>query len=76
MQSNVIRIRNTSFYGSQPLFVVCACKTATLGPELEVSLGPRPHVWIFAFKTSPLVTELQVSMGPSPHLWLSACKTS
>ena len=49
--------------------MVFACKTATLGPELQVSLGPRPHLWFLAFKTAPLAPELQVSMGLSPHLW-------
>ena len=64
----VIRIRNTSLYGTQPSSVVFACKTATLGPELQVSMGPRPHLWFFAFKTVTLASELLVSMGPTPHL--------
>ena len=45
-----------------------ACKTATLGPEIQVSMGPRPHLWFFAFKTGTLAPEFQVSIGPSPHL--------
>ena len=58
-----------SDYGSQPSSVVFACiKKTTLGPELQVSMGPRPHLWCFAFKTASLAPELQVSMGPSPHL--------
>ena len=44
-----------------------ACKTATLGPEIQVSMGRRPHLWFFAFKTGTLAPELQVSIGPSPH---------
>ena len=40
----------------------------TLGPELQVSMGPRPQLRFFAFKTASLAPELQVSMGPSPHL--------
>ena len=48
--------------------MVFACKTAPLGPELQVSMGPRLHLCFFAFKTVPLAPELQVSMGPSPHL--------
>ena len=36
--------RITSLYRSQPSSVVFACKTATLGPELQVSMGPRPHL--------------------------------
>ena len=43
-------IRNTSLYGSQPSFMAFSCKTATLGPELQVSMGPRPHQWFFTFK--------------------------
>ena len=69
MQNNVISIRITSLYGSQPSSAVFARKTATLGPELQVYMGPRPHLWFFAFKTATLAPELQVSMGPSPHLW-------
>ena len=65
MQNNVISIRITSLYGSQPLSVVFACKTATFGSELQVSMGPRLHLRFFAFKTAPLAPELQVSMGPS-----------
>ena len=69
MQNNVISIRITSLYGSQPSSVAFACKTATLGPELQVSMGPRPQLWFSAFKTATLAPELQVSIGPSPPLW-------
>ena len=74
MQNNVISIRITSLYGSQPSSGVFACKTATLGPELQVSIGPRPQLWFFAFKTATLPPELQVSMGASPHLWFLHAK--
>ena len=47
---------------------------ATLGPELQVSMSPRPHLWFFAFKTVTLAPELQVSMGASPHLWFLHAK--
>ena len=72
MQNNVISIRITSLYRCQLSFVVFACKTATLGPELQVSMGRRLLQWFFAFKTATLAPELQVSMGPSPHLWFCA----
>ena len=49
-------------------------QTATLGTELQVSMGPRPHQWVFSFKTAPLAPELQVSMGPSLHLWFLNAK--
>ena len=51
----------------------CACKTETLGQELQVSVGPRPHLWICACKTASLPV---VSMGPRPHLWICANKTA
>ena len=47
-KNKVISIRNTSLYGSQPSFVVFAIKTATLGPELQVSMGPRLRLLICA----------------------------
>ena len=68
MENIVISNRNTSLHWSQPSSVVFAWKTATLGPELQVSMGPRPHLRFFAFKTATLAPELQVSMGPNPHL--------
>ena len=49
-------------------------QTATLGPELQVSMGRRPHQWFFAFKTAPLAPELQISIGPRPHLWFLLSK--
>ena len=76
MQNNVIIIRITSLYGTQLAFVVFACKTATLEPQLEVSNGPRPHLWFFTFKTVALAPELRVSIGPSPHLWFCAFTTA
>ena len=44
MQNSVIGIRIISLYWSQPSFVVFACKTASLGPELQVSMSLRPHL--------------------------------
>ena len=76
IQNNDFSIRITSLYGPQPSSVVIACKTETLGPELQVSMGPRPHLWFFAFKTSTLASELLVSMGPRPHLSFCECKTA
>ena len=76
IQNSGFSIRITSLYVSQPSFVAFACKTATLGPELQVSMGPRLHQWLFAFKRATLATELQISMGPNPHLWFSAFTTA
>ena len=44
IQNSDFSIRITSLYGSQPLFVAFVCKTATLGPELIVFMGPKPHL--------------------------------
>ena len=54
---------------------LCACKTATLGPELQVRMGPRPHLRFSAHITACLAQQYQDYMGSSHHLWLSACKT-
>ena len=61
---------------SQPSFVAFECKTATLEPELQVSMGPSPHLFLLLFKTETLAPELQVTMGSRPHLWFCAFKTA
>ena len=76
MQNRDFWIRITSLYRSQLSSVVFACKTATLGPELLVSKGPRPHLWFFAFKTATLEPELPATIGSRPHLSFCACKTA
>ena len=48
--------------------MVFACKRATFGAELQVSMGPRHDLAFCAFKTAWLASELLVSMGPSPHV--------
>ena len=70
IQNSDFSIRITSLYGSQHSFVVFACKTAALGPELQVSMGPSLHLWFCALKTATLASELLVSTGSSRHLWL------
>ena len=76
MQNNVVSIRNTCLYGSQPSFVIFACKTATLGTELQVSVSPRPPQGFFVFKRATLAPKLQVTMVPSPHLWFCELTTA
>ena len=44
MNNGVISTRITSLYGSQPTSVVFTCITATFGPELQDSIGTRPHL--------------------------------
>ena len=50
MQNSVPSIRITSLYESQPSSVVFGCETATLGPDLQVSMGPSPHLWFLHAK--------------------------
>ena len=52
-------------------------KQRHLRPQLQVSMGPRPHLSFWgALKTATLAPELQVSMGPSTHLWFCAFTTA
>ena len=51
-------------------------QNTTLGPELQVSMGPGAHLWFFAFKTATFGSELQVSLGPRSHLSFCLCKTA
>ena len=44
MHYSVISTRMTCLYGSQPFSLVFACKTASFGAELQVSMCPRPHL--------------------------------
>ena len=55
-----------------------AFKTATLIPELQVSMDPSPHISLFfpPIKTATLAPELQVSMYSSPHLGFCAFTTA
>ena len=77
MQNSVISVRITNLYVSQPSSVVFACKAATFGWELLVSMGPRLLLLIFCeCKTAVLDPEWRLSIGPSLHLWFSAFKTA
>ena len=49
-------------------------QNTTFGPELQVSIGPRPHLLFFVFKAANLAPELRISMGPSSHLWFLHAK--
>ena len=71
LQNNVISIRITSLYVSQPWSVGFACKTAPFG---SVSMSPTIRLLICECKTAWLSPELLVSMGHSPHLWFCVFK--
>ena len=76
IQNSDFWTRITSLYVSQTSPVLFVCKTAWFASELQVPLGPRPHLFFCAWKTSWLAPELLVSMGSSPHLWFCAFKTA
>ena len=75
MHNSVISTGITSLYGSQRSSAVFSWKTTTFWPELQVSMGPRPHLSFCAIKTAGFALELQVSVGPRPHLSFFAYKT-
>ena len=64
----------TSLCGSKTPPVVFACKTATSGPEWQVSMGPRYDLSFCACTTACLASEILVSLGPRPHLWFLHAK--
>ena len=76
MQNNVISIGITSLYETQRSSAVFSWKTTTFGPELQVSVGARPHLSFCARKTVCLAQEQRDYMGSSPHLWFCECKTA
>ena len=71
---SMISTEITCLYGCQPSSVVFWYKTATFGPEWQVSIGLRPHLSFCTCKTERLVPELLVSMGARPHLWFLDAK--
>ena len=68
MQISVISTWITSLYGSQHSSVVFSFKTRTIGPELKVSMDPRPHLLLCACKTARFVPEKLASVGPCADL--------
>ena len=76
LQCSVISTRTTCLYGFQPFSVVFAFKTAPFGAELQVCIGPRPHLTFCQCKSAWLAPEILVSMGPRHNLSFCACKTA
>ena len=50
IQNSDFSTRIASLYGPQPSSAVFAFKTATLPPELLVSMGLSPHLWLLHAK--------------------------
>ena len=58
MQNSVLRSRMTFVYRSQTSPMIFAFKTATLAPELQVSMGPSPHLCFFCIHNSDIMTRI------------------
>ena len=77
MQNSVICTSMTSLYRFQHSSVFFSSyKTATLGPDLQVCMGPRQHLWLWSHITASLAQEYRNYIVSSPHLWLCACNTA
>ena len=50
-----LNTRKKDCIGSSPHLWLCACKTVTLGLELQVSVDQRPHLWFLQAKQRLLV---------------------
>ena len=74
MQNSDFRTRITSLWGSKTSPVVFAYKTASSGPEQQVSMGPRYDLSFCACTTAGLTSDLLFSMGPSPLQWFLHAK--
>ena len=46
----VLNTKQKDYIGSSRHLWFCECKTATLGLELQVSVGPRPNLWFLRAK--------------------------
>ena len=72
LQNSVISTRITSLYWSQTSPVVLCMQNRCLAPELLVSMGPRPHLWLLQ-ENQRLLDQNYRSLGSqtSPvNLWM------
>ena len=69
MQNSGFRTRITSLCRSKTPPVGFACKTATSGPEEQISMDPRHDLPFCACTRACLASEILVSIDSRPHLW-------
>ena len=74
MQYSMVSTTITCRYGSQPLSVVFAFKTATFGTEQQISKGPRHHLSLCACSTA--CTRITCLYGSQPLSVVYGCKTA
>ena len=77
LQCSVVSTRTTCLYVSQPLSVICECKTAPSRTWMTTLYGiPALHLWFCPCKTAWFAPEWQDYIATSHHLWFCACKTA
>ena len=77
LKNRVIFTRTTSLYGFQPsFFFFSSFKTATLGPDWQVCMGPRLHLRLWALITACLAQEQRDYIVSRLHLCFCARKTA
>ena len=74
MQKSDFRPRITNPYGSKTSPVVFAFKTATSAPELQVSMGPSPHLWFLQAKLRLLDQNYKSLWVPDFACWFVNAK--
>ena len=74
MQNSVPSSRNTSLYGSQTLSVDLCMQNSNFWTNLQVCMGPRPHLRFWALITACLAQEQKGYIVSRLHLWFCACK--
>ena len=60
--------------GSRPHLRFCACKTATLGPDLQVYMGSRPRHVDLCMQNNVLSTKITSLYGSQPSPVTFVCK--
>ena len=76
MQNNVISIRITCLYGSQPSSVIFACKTATFVSELQVSMLSQTSPMFFCKQNIVISIRITIVYGSHRLSVVFACKTA
>ena len=62
--------------GPRPHLSLRACKTKRLTSELQVSMGPRPHLLFFCFHNGVIMSRINSLYESQPSSVVFACKTT
>ena len=75
-QNGVFNTWITNHHGTLPSSVDFACKTWSFRPELQVSMGPRPHMSFCALQNSVICTSITSLYGFQPSSVVMSMKNS